>query len=477
MYDRMPCFSPYELTLIHDAAVEILSQTGLGFNSEPALALFRNHGFRIDGKRVLIPEAAILKALEQTPSGFTVRARNDRHSLTIDENAIVFAPTAGAPYVAGVNGELRPASYADYQTCCKLVQSSDQLDMTAFGMVQPMDLPPRTAHLEMLSASILLCDKPFMAAASSAEAVSDSMELAALVYGGREKLLEQPVTVTIVNPKSPLQYSEEMAGLIMAMARFRQPVAITNMILAGSSGPVSLAGILALLNAEILGGIVLAQLAGPATPVIYGSISAPLDMKTAAAACGAPETLMLASATVQLARFYHLPCRTGGMLTDAHRPDAQALAESTLLLSGSVRSGSNFVLHACGQMGSFISLNFEKWLIDEEICRSIRCSLNPIRITPEAIDVETIKSVGMDGQYLTHPKTFEHYRSLSQPVIFNRRTHSKWSAAGGKAADQVAVEALGRRLENFVPPPIDEGLERAVIDYVTVRKNGALVAA
>jgi trimethylamine--corrinoid protein Co-methyltransferase len=303
------------------------------------------------------------------------------------------------------------------------------------------------------------------------------MEMAALVWGGKDKLPAQPVTIAIVNPKSPLQYSQEQADLIIEMASYRQPVAITNMVLAGSSGPVSLAGVLALLNAEILGGIVLAQLAGPGTPVIYGSISAPLDMKTASAACGAPETVMLASATIQLARFYHLPCRTGGMLTDAHLPDAQALAEGTLLLSNAVRSGANFVLHACGQMGSFMSVNFEKWLIDEEVCRAIRRMMEPIRVTPATIDVETIKAVGMDGSYLTHPKTFEQYRILSQPGIFNRRGHRKWFQAGAKAIDRVAGEALSLRLAAYTPPPIDAGLEQALVEYVARKKSTVKAAA
>ena len=477
MVDRMPGFSPYQLTLIHEAAVDILSQTGLGFSSDPALELFKRHGFRVDGKRVRITEAQVLKALGQVPSGFNVRARNDRHSLVIDENAIVFAPTAGAPSVAAASGEIRPARFSDYETCCRLVQTSDQIDLTSFMMIQPMDVSPQTAHLDMLRAAILMCDKPFMSATTSVRAACDSMEMAAIVYGGPEKLLEQPVTVAVVNPKSPLQYSEEQAGLIIEMARFRQPVAITNMILAGSSGPVSLAGVLALLNAEILGGIVLAQLAGPGTPVIYGSISAPLDMKTASAACGAPETVMLALATVQLARFYHLPCRTGGMLTDAHLPDAQALAEGTLLLANAVRSGANFVLHACGQLGSFLALNFEKWLIDEEICRSIRQMVTPIRICAETIDVETLKSVGMDGHYLTHPKTFETYRSLSQPVIFNRRGHSKWVASGARPVDELATDALDRRLDEYIRPPIDEGLEKAIEEFVNQRKAVKSVAA
>ena len=131
-----------------------------------------------------------------------------------------------------------------------------------------------------------------------------------------------------------------------------------------------------------------------------------MDMKTTASAVGAPETVIIASATAQMARYYKLPCRAGGMLTDSHYPDAQALAESTLLLSTVVRNGANFIFHSCGQLGSFISMSFEKWLLDEEVCRMLRRVVTTMDVTMESIDVETIKSVGSDGNYLTHPSTF-----------------------------------------------------------------------
>ena len=140
--------------------------------------------------------------------------------------------------------------------------------------------------------------------------------------------------------------------------------------MSGTSGPISLPGSLALANAEILAGLVLSQLAGPGTPLIYGSVSAPADMRTVISAVGAPEAVVLASAVTQLARFYRLPCRTGGMLTNTHCPDAQAAVEGTLMMSTAVRNGANFIVHACGQLCSYISMSFEKWIIDEEMCRN-----------------------------------------------------------------------------------------------------------
>ncbi|CAB5087408.1 hypothetical protein D3OALGA1CA_668 [Olavius algarvensis associated proteobacterium Delta 3] len=469
--DRMQVFSRNEINQIHNASMEILAETGLRFNSGETIDIFEKHGFKRDGTKVYITERDVQEALQTTPSRFEVRARNSAYNVDIGEENFVLLPTAGAPYVVTFPGERRPATLDDYHTCCKLVQTSDQLDMVGHKMVEPMDLDPQTAHLDMIFASMVLCDKAYLGTAATRQATTDSIEMAAIAWGGEENLRRQPVMAAIITASSPLKYAAEESESIIDMARLRQPVVITNLVMAGSSGPISLPGLLALANAEILAGLVLAQLVGPGTPVVYGSISAPADMRTVISAVGAPEAVALSSASIQLARFYHLPCRTGGMLTNAHVPDAQAAAEGVLMMSTAVRSGANFILQACGQLGSYISMSFEKWLFDEEVCRMLRRVLTAMQITVDTIDIDTIKSVGSDGNYLTHPTTFTHCRNLYRPLLFTRDDYKDWYDNGAKQVFEAAFELLPKRLEEYTKPSIDAGLEQALREYVSRRKK------
>jgi trimethylamine--corrinoid protein Co-methyltransferase len=471
MIDRMQVFTADELSLIHDASMDILMEAGVKFNAAEALEIFRQHGFNTDGSRVFITEKDVGRALETVPSRFMISARNPAHNVFIGEDDFVFLPTGGAPNVVNSAGKRRPATLADYRVSCKLVQTSDQLDMNGWLMVQPTDIPPQVAHLDMLLADITMCDKAYVGTATSRLAARDCLDMAAVVWSGKENLKQRHAMATIVTVTSPLKYTVEEAESIIDMAHLRQPLVITNLVMAGTSGPVSLPGLLALANAEILAGLVLAQLAGPGTPVVYGSISAPADMRTVISAVGAPEAVVLASAATQLARFYRLPCRTGGMLTNAHCPDAQAAAEGTLMMSTAVRNGANFIFHACGQLGSYISMSFEKWLIDEEVCRMLRRTLAAMDITVESIDVDTIKSVGSDGNYLVHPTTFKHCRSLYRPNLFTRDDYQSWWDCGAKNVSEVAYELLPKRLAEYIKPPIDEGLEQALIEFVSRRKK------
>ncbi len=469
--DRMQVFSHHELTLIHDASMDILGKTGVDFNNDTAAEIFRQKGFKTEGTKVYFKEKDIRQALETTVSRFRVHARNPKFSVDIGEGDFVFTPTGGAPNIAGIDGRQRPATLSDFRNCCKLVQTSDQLDMGGYIMVQPNDIPPATAHLDMMASYITLCEKPILGATSSGPAALDTIEMAGILFGGKDKLENLPVMTSVVNVMSPLQYSSEQSDVIMTLARFRQPFVIADMILAGASGPVSLPSLLALGNAEILAGIALCQLVSPGAPVIYGSTSAPMDMKTMVSAVGAVETVKIASATIQLARFYHLPSRAGGSLTDAHIADAQSLAEGVLMLSTVVRNGVSCVYHACGQMGSYISMSFEKWLMDEEICRMVRQMVSPMQITKDTLDVDMVNEIGIGGQYLTHPKTFQQFRTLSQPQLFNRKDFSRWQAEGSKRVDQAASEKLAARLAGYQKPIMDQGMEQALNDYVQRRKE------
>jgi trimethylamine--corrinoid protein Co-methyltransferase len=264
-----------------------------------------------------------------------------------------------------------------------------------------------------------------------------------------------------------------MAGSLIEMARCGQACVVASLAMAGASGPVTLAGILALQNAEILAGLTLAQLVRPGVPIIYGATSAPMDMRTGGLSIGAPELAMIVSCTAQMARFYDLPSRSGGSLTDANFPDAQAGIQSAVALVTAVRNGINFILHACGILSAYVAMSYEKFIIDEELCGVIKKVMEPIEVDDESIDVEMIKAVGIGGNYLTQPKTFDLCRTaFFIPELMTVQNYDGWYNAGGKRVDERASEVLNKRLANYEKPDIDPDIESELSEFVTRRKNG-----
>ncbi len=253
MKDRMQAYSKSELNLVHDASMDILENTGIGFHHCGAIKLFRENGFRTDASRVFISERDVIQALESVPERFRIHSRNPMRSVWVGGDDYVLLPTGGAPNIAKPDGQQRPAMLSDFQTCCKLVQTSTQLDMTDSLMVHPNDLPPLVAHLDLLLNTIVMCDKPFLVGFDSRYNVDNTIAMAQILSGGKDRLNMTATLAGLISPTSPLQYNDEQAYAVIQLAKHRQPLVITNMIMAGMSGPLTLPGLMVLLNAEILG--------------------------------------------------------------------------------------------------------------------------------------------------------------------------------------------------------------------------------
>lgn len=473
MYDRMQELTTAQMTQIHQASMALLQTTGIVINEQEALSIFKQHGYKVEGKTVFPTEAQIRKALSTVPSKFIIRARNPQKNVTIGEDSYAFLPGYGAPFIMTSEGVQREATMEDYDSFCKLIHTSKYLDMNGWMMVEPFDMPPETVHMDMMLSNMLLCDKPFMGSPVSRQGVLDGIEMAGILYGGKDQIIDQPVSISLINSLSPLQYSEEMAASLIELARHGQATIVASLIMAGASGPVTLAGVLALQNAEILTGIALSQLVREGVPVVYGSTSSAMDMKTGALSIGAPELSKNVNYTAQMARFYNIPSRSGGGLTDSLYPDAQAGAESALALYTSARNGINVILHACGILGSYIAMSFEKFMIDEEVCGMVRQMLKPIDITDESIDIDMIAKVGPGGQYLTNPKTFKLCRTeFFLPDLMARTNYDSWAGSGKKKIHQLADDKVSQRLAKYEKPDIDPAIELELTEYVNNRKNG-----
>lgn len=472
MYDRMQTFTEGELTKIHDGALHILKTVGARFDDEEAIDIFKKAGLKVDGNIVHFTEKAIDRALESVPSKFVLSARNAEKSVVIGDESFGLAPGYGAAFIIDCEGQQRRATISDYHDFCKMVQTSDVINVNGFLMVMPSDTPPETAYLDMLYANMILSDKPFMGSPLSRTAASDCVNLAGILWGGKEELPDVPVSASLITPLSPLQYTPEMAGSIIEFSGNNQACIFGVLLMAGSSGPMSLAGMLVQQTAEILAGVTLTQLVRAGAPVVVGGTSTVLDMRTGCLAMGAPEVARIAAATMQLARFYNLPARAGCAVTDAFLPDAQAGIESALNLIIAVRNGSNFILHAAGILGSYNAMSFEKFIIDEETARMALEYLKPVEITDTAVDLELIKEVGIGGEYLSHPKTLQQCRrAFFVPSLANRSGYAGWKENGGNRIEHRAKEAIVNRLAAYEKPDIDPQIERDLRAYIEKRKS------
>jgi trimethylamine--corrinoid protein Co-methyltransferase len=314
-------------------------------------------------------------------------------------------------------------------------------------------------------------DKPFIGSTEGALGANHTLEMAHILFGEQ---LERPVTIGLINSLTPLGYSSEMIEALLVYTRAQQPVVIAAMALAGSTAPITLAGMLALHNAELLAGVTLTQLVSPGTPVIYGSTSTSLYMKTGSPSIGSPELSLVVTTTAQLARHYGLPSRGGGALTDANSPDAQSGFESMMGLLTAVNSGIEFVLHAGGIVSSYLAFSYEKFVLDDEMCGMIRRYRQGITVTPETLAYDLIAKVGSAGNFMMERHTVKRCRTeFWQPQVASRADLATWHDGGRPDVTERARKRWQHLLAGHQDPPLDKATARQLQSFVEKHAHGS----
>lgn len=456
------------LNEIHSRSLELLRDSGIRFFSEKALDVFRSRGFRVSGQTVFFEEKDIIEALQTVPSQFTVKARNPEKNICIGGGEYMMAPGYGPPFIIETSGEKRNATLEDVHIFCKLVQTSKYLDFNSSIVVQPNDVATRTAHLDILLATILLTDKPLMGSTSSEIAALDSLKLAERIWGNTNV----PVMISLVDSLSPLQYSDESIEALMVYAAYGQPVIIHSSCSLGTTGPITIAGSLVISNATTLAGICLSQLLRSGTPIVYGLGGSPTEMRTGGYVNASPEDAKHTAIVTAMGRFYGIPCRSQGALTESFCLDYQAGMESAMMMTTAALSGADVSLHSCGTYGSMLAMSFEKFIADEDLCGALKKLMEPVEFSEDTFAMDLIKELGTSGTYLMQKHTMKRCRTeFYEPALNTRAIHTKWQQMELRDMDKRAGKVLADRLLVYEKPDIDPRLERDLEKFVEGRKG------
>ena len=460
-------FSQDDLQQIHDTALRILESVGIDFIYEPALDLLAKAGCKVDGNRVFFPPKLVDKQIAKAPSQFTLYARNAEKNVVIGGEHMAYVPCYGAPVVHNLDEGRRDSTLKDFVNFVKLTHASYYQDITGGLMAEPNDIPIQRRGAEMLYAAMRYSDKPFMGGSLGAEAANESIAAASIVFGSPEEMAAKPPFIGILGSRSPLSYDDKMLSAMMVYARAGLPQLVSALSIAGATGPVTMEGTLVVQLAENLAGITLVQLVREGTPVVMGGQSTSAAMRYGTLSIGAPEMAINTAATAQLARFYNLPSRSGGALTDSKTCDSQAGAESMMGQLMSTMSGINFVLHSAGILETYMVASYEKFILDDEICGTCKRIKAGENITEERLAQDLISEVGPGGEYLTSEHTFRNFRSeFYQPVLADRSNFATWRKNGALSSEKRANARWKKILADYTEPELPADVERDLRKFV-----------
>ncbi len=307
-------FTRDALDKLHAATLDVLRSTGVSVDCDAALDILKKGGCWTNKKTrvVRFPDHIVTQAISMCPSHILLAGRDPDNDFMMGGKQVGFTTFGVGVFTEDLEtGEIRESTKEDVAKIARLTDALTHMDILT-APVAARDKPDSSYDLHMLEAALLNCTKHYGSDAEDGERVNLLIEMAATVAGGMDELKQRPIVSFGVCPTSPLQIIEATAEVIIQSAKHWIPVNVLSMVMAGASSPISISGALVTHNAEVLAGIVLAQMTNPGTPVIYGSSSTTFDMRHATAVVGVPEMAMISAAAADLANYYGLPSYVAG---------------------------------------------------------------------------------------------------------------------------------------------------------------------
>lgn len=459
---------------IHTGAMRILSHIGIKMLNPEALLILKAAGCKVVDETVFMDEDFVMEMVRQAPSEFTITPRNPDKQVTVGGNNLVFVNVSSPPNYWDLETGKKTGDFQNFRNMMKLTGYFNCIHVAGGYPVEPVDIHASVRHLDCVQEKLLLTDKVVHAYSLGKERVEDVMEMVRIAGGlSHDEFDATPRMYTNINSVSPLVHDFPMLDGAMRMARRGQPVVVTPFTLAGAMAPVTMSGAVALSIAEGLSAIVLLQIINPGCPVAIGTFTSNVDMKSGAPAFGTPEYMRATQMTGQMGRFYGLPIRSSGVCT-ANVPDGQAMWETSNSLWAAVQSGSNVVYHSAGWLEGGLIASPEKFIMDCEILQMIQRYMEPVitKTGPDEIALDAIAEVGPQGHYFGVQHTQDRYETaFYSPIVSDWRNYEAWELDGAKWTVERAHKIYKDILNEFTPPPIDDGIREELAAFVTKRKS------
>lgn len=459
-FDRQQCQT------IHHASLEILRRTGVRVLHEGALSLLEDTDAMItDGNLVRFPAGLVEWALNQTPSHVSLCERGgDRAVVRLEGRSVSFGPGSDCPnYLDPRDGQRRPFALADVIDCIRVVDALPELGFV-MSMGIPADLKQSNVYRQQFALMVEHTSKPIVFVCDDRADCEAIAAMAAATSGGMEHLRLNPTLLLYSEPTTPLQHGETATDKLLYMAEQALPVVHSPAPMMGATAPATLAGGLALGNAEVLSSLVMHQLKRPGAPFIYGSGLHHMDMKTTISVYGAPEFQLARVAVAEMGRFYGLPTWGYAGHSDSCTVDQQAAADAAFSVLIALLAGLNLA-HDVGYIEAGLTTSPEMIVLTAELISMMRRFTDGFALDADALALEAIQTVGPGGNFLTDEHTLRHFREFWQSSLWDRRRLDDWVAAGSKRLGDRLRERTVSLVDSHRPQPLADSV-RQEIQYI-----------
>ncbi len=472
---KLDILTPDDVQRLHEATLQIIEKTGVRFPSKRALAIWEKHGAQVDHDTMVVkaPRELIEEAIKLCPPDYVLAARDKEQDLPLDGNHVyVGTDGCGVQIIDLHTGELRTTRLSDVADIARIADATEEV---AFNWVpvSAQDKPAESRGLHELKAVWENSTKHVQTESIYNEAEAHAaVEMATLIAGSAEALRQRSPLSIMQCTASPLGHDGGSLDAALIVAAAGIPVGFMTMTSCLTTAPATLAGNLAVGNAEVISVAALIQLAHPGAPFFYAAAQTASDLRSGAYTGGGPEDFLFGAATNVLSDFYKMPLSMGSFATGAKRPNWQAGIENSLSTFMACVSMSDMLLGVGLLHGSRI-WSYEQMLMDCEIFDIVYNMMKGIVVDDETLALETVHNVGPHGNFLAQKHTRRHMRELWIPKFMDRRPYEIWLEKDDNAPDWARAKAA-EIYANHQPEPLDPKISQEFNHIIASVEKGAL---
>ncbi len=446
----MPRSTSADIEQIHKASLKILETVGVRLEHDEVLRRVLDAGARpgSGSNDVRIPSALVADCLAAAPREVTLGSLDGSvFALSSASEPVFWTCPVLHLWTGDERRPVRTDDLADIARLCNQLPNAQGVMGVALD-----DIPPDC--------------RDFVGVRIMAE--NSRKHVRALCFSGRgmealaamNRVIPGPWLSIGFTAHGPLRWTHLALDVFLKSAGRGIPTTINGEPMAGVTAPVTVAGTLAVGNAEILAGIVVNQVLEPGRPLIYNlGLAHAFDMRHATVVTGGPENALFASASAELGRFYGLPS-SSWVSTEALFEDEQAALEKMFGFQAHMSSGVG-VIWGMGQLESEMTVSLAQLVIDNEMIDFARHHGRGYLVSDEMLALPVVEEVGIGGSYLETEHTFANFRKhVYDPGLLNRASRSFESKPLHQVARERARELIAREEGGCLPGDITDELRR-----------------
>lgn len=462
-----------QIEKIHNVSLTILERVGVMVPHEQMLCMFAGAGASVDrvAQRVRIPADLVTRSLASAARQFTIYGRDLTRKAEFGVGKRNYNTIAGeALWIDEVGASRRYANLNDTAVAARFADGLEGINVVG-AMADPQEIPVEYRCVAVMATLIRNTIKPITFWFHDRASARFIVEMMIALRGDERRATDFPVAYPLMEPISPLRFPFHGVDLLFETARINLPVQIGPMAQMGVSAPATIAGTLAIENAEILAGICITQLVRPGMPVCYGGICHAFDMRTTQMIFSGPEQAIFGVAMTQMGKHYGLPIYINVGLTDSKRPDAQAGLEAGITLAMGAAAGADIFGHT-GIAGVDQAASLDMLVMQDEVIRYVESMMREIDFSDGAMGLDVIESLGPGGSFIDTDHTARNFRrELWFPRLLDRSFYQAWLDGGSTSMEERCRQRKREILQAHKPETVDANLGRQLDNIVEAARK------